>query len=233
MPQFWQSDTFTHIVWTGDAHGRFSVYKNGALQGSLEGTPISNIKRKYMWLARLIILDDIFLPDSTYSYIRFWQGKALGGDEAQQLYEAKDDISGFTSSPTSSPSPTAKPTTASPTTSHAPTIVDLFAPTTFLPTMTPSPTSLTPKHFVVSTFEQLQEAVALLTDNAMIEINASIVVTETLIVSGGYNNVTIKSTQGNHFSLVSVLYFISVINFVNVFAIYFIFLLANSYTYCS
>ena len=85
--------------------------------------------------------------------------------------------------------------------------------------MTPSPTSLTPKHFVVSTFEQLQEAVALLTDNAMIEINASIVVTETLIVSGGYNNVTIKSTQGNHFSLVSVLYFISVINFVNVFAI--------------
>ena len=147
-----------------------------------------------MWFARAPAYDILYMADGTYSYIRYWHGKAFSSDEVQQLHEAKDEI--HTASPTVTSPPTSSPTTALPTTTHVPT-TENFAPTSMPPTLSSQ------KFFVVSNFLQLQKAVALLTDNAIIEVNASIAVTETLLVPGGYSNVTIRSTQGNQYTLVS------------------------------
>lgn len=205
ISDFWPANiSFVHIVWTGDTSGRYSVYKNGALDGYLEGIPVENTKRKYMWFGRNMLVTDLFLTDGTYSYIRFWQGKVFSVDEVQQLYEAKDGI--HTASPTVTSSPTASPTTAKPTISQAPTLPDIFAPTSLSPTSLLSLNRTTQNFFVVSTFEELRGAIALLTDNAIIEIDANIAVTETLLLSGGYTNVTIRSTPGSKFTLVRAQY---------------------------
>ena len=151
-----------------------------------------------MWLGRSpFVKDQLYMYDGTFSYIRFWNGKALSSGEVQQLNKMKDEI--HTASPTVTNSPSAIPTTASPTATHAPTINDVI---TFAPTSRPQNVSMH-KYFVTSNFEQLQEAIALLTDNAIIEINASIAITETLFLSGGYTNVTIRSTPGKRYTLVS------------------------------
>ena len=190
---------FIHIVWTGDAFGNYKAYKNGVLAGTQEGDPAAITKRKYMWFGRLTLYTGLYLSDATYSYIRFWQDTILDSNGVQQLYKAKSDI--HTPSPTITSPPTVLPSTAAPTTTHAP----ISVPTSMPPTMTPLPTSPRQTKFIASTFGQLQEAVSLLVDNAIIEINANISVNETLTLSGGYTNVTIRSTQGNQFTLVRTL----------------------------
>ena len=191
---------FIHIVWTGDAFGNYKAYKNGVLAGTQEGDPAAITKRKYMWFGRMPIYTGLYLSDATYSYIRFWQDTILDSNDVQQLYKARADI--HTPSPTITSPPTVLPsTTAAPTMTHAP----ISVPTSMPPTMTPLPTSPRQTKFIASTFGQLQEAVSLLVDNAIIEINANIFVNETLTLSGGYTNVTIRSTQGNQFTLVRTL----------------------------
>ena len=190
---------FIHIVWTGDAFGNYKAYKNGVLAGTQEGDPAAKTKRKYMWIGRLTLGTGFYLSDSTYSYIRFWQDTILDSNDVQQLYKARSDV--HTPSPTITSPPTVLPSTAAPTTTHAP----ISVPTSMPPTMTPLPTSPRQTKFIASTFGQLQEAVSLLVDNAIIEINANISVNETLTLSGGYTNVTIRSTQGNQFTLVRTL----------------------------
>ena len=184
---------FIHIVWTGDAFGNYKAYKNGVLAGTQEGDPAAITKRKYMWFGRMTLYTGAYLSDATYSYIRFWQDTILDSNGVQQLYKAKSDI--HTPSPTITSPPTVLPSTAAPTTTHAP----ISVPTSMPPTL-PRQTK-----FIASTFGQLQEAVSLLVDNAIIEINANISVNETLTLSGGYTNVTIRSTQGNQFTLVRTL----------------------------
>ena len=196
---FTSTSEFVHIVWTGDAFGNYKAYKNGVLAGTVEGIPAASTKRKFMWFGRLVLYDTLYLPDSTYSYIRFWQDTILDSNDVQQLYKARADI--HTPSPTITSLPTVVPSTAAPTTTHAP----ISVPTSMPPTMTPLPTSPRQTKFIASTFGQLQEAVSLLVDNAIIEINANISVNETLTLSGGYTNVTIRSTQGNQFTLVRTL----------------------------
>ena len=191
---------FIHIVWTGDAFGNYKAYKNGVLAGTQEGDPAAITKRKYMWFGRMTLATAAYLSDATYSYIRFWQDTILDSNDVQQLYKAKSDI--HTPSPTITSPPTVLPsTTAAPTMTHAP----ISVPTSMPPTMTPLPTSPRQTKFIVSTFGKLQEAVSLLVDNAIIEINANISVNETLTLYGGYTNVTIRSTQGNQFTLVRTL----------------------------
>ena len=196
---FTSTSEFVHIVWTGDAFGNYKAYKNGVLAGTVEGIPAAITKRKFMWFGRLVLYNTIYLPDSTYSYIRFWQDTILDINEVEQLYEARTDI--HTPSPTITSPPTMSPSTAPPTTTRAP----ISVPTSLPPTMTPFPTLPRQLKFIASNFVQLQEAVSLLVDNAIIEIDANISVTETLTLSGGYTNVTIRSTEGNQFTLVRTL----------------------------